>query len=382
MTDTTTIFQPQGLLTVNLKSVVDNWCTLNRLAGPAECGAVVKADAYGLGFKEVSTALRESGCRSFFVCSLDEGLALRKIVGVDASIYVLNGFMGTEGASYISANLIPVINSLSQLQLWVTASLSSYPIALMLDTGITRLGVSSRDFASLLSFLQEHDLLLTYLFSHYACADEPDNPMNQQQTQVFMEMTAQIKRFYPDVRLSLANTAVLYWQAQPQQDLVRPGIGLYGVSPDPNSPIGLCPVVELQLPIIQLTQLQTCATVGYNATKVLGAGAIVATVGCGYADGLLRSFSNRAYGYFRGVRVPMVGRVSMDYCVFDLTTALAQADYVELVAEPNLHGLTIELIGENQTVDQLAVYADTIGYELLTRLGERFKRVYKTSDNN
>lgn len=361
----------QGQLVVNLNAVVQNWRNLRQRAGVAECGAVVKANAYGLGYAPIAKALLRAGCRVFFVACVAEGCALRACIDGESTIFVLSGFQGQDAQLYHEHQLVPVLNSLEQVARWLSAGLGAEPLAVMVDTGINRLGMSLGDIDGLLQIPGVQSLGLGWVFSHFACADEPAHDMNQLQIEKFESTLNKVRSYFPAARASLANTAGLFLPKQCVYQMVRPGIGLYGASPDPLHPLAAEPVVHLRLPVLQIRQITEPSYVGYGATQQVPAGTWLATVAGGYADGLMRSLSSNASGRFMGNAVPLVGRVSMDYCVFDITQAVPKD-----VNPEDLSETSIEMLGDHQTLDELAISAGTLPYELLTRLGERYQRTY------
>lgn len=206
-------------------------------------------------------------------------------------------------------------------------------------------------------------LRIALVMSHMACADEPDHGKNAEQLSAFRALQARL----PAAPRSLAASSTLFLGGDYHFDLVRPGAALYGLNPQPDRPNPLAPVVRLSARILQVRDVDTPMTVGYGATHRFTAKGRIATVAAGYADGLFRSLGNRGFGFIEGVRVPVVGRISMDLTTFDVS-ALAPE-----VARP---GALVELIGPGHDADALAAEAGTIGYEVLTSLGARYLRSY------
>ncbi len=365
-----------AILEVDLGSIISNWRLLAAQAAPAECAAVVKANAYGLGAGPVAAALAAAGCRSFFVATLDEGIALRRALGRTAEIAVLNGpFPGTAG-EFATHRLIPVLNHPGQIDEWagfpalprkrgrVSAEASAArppPAILHVDTGMARLGLTAREFAAFIE--NRPKIAWRAVMSHLACADTPEHAMNAVQRARFAAASAQ----FPGVAASLAASSGIFLGPPYHFDLVRPGAALYGVNPLPGRANPLLPVVRLLGKIVQLRQIDSGQAVGYGAAHVMRTPGSIATVAIGYADGWLRSLSHRGCGYLAGQRVPLVGRVSMDLLTFDVS-AVDPA-----LARP---GAMIELLGPAYGVDDAAADAGTIGYEILTALGARYHRVY------
>ncbi|HZU89522.1 MAG TPA: alanine racemase [Stellaceae bacterium] len=354
-----------AILDIDLAAVAANWRFLSARVAPAECAAVVKADAYGLGAYRLAPALAAAGCRRFFVATLDEGMALRGVLGPACEIAVFNGpFAGTV-EEFVEHDLVPILNDPGQIALWreTTARCGPLPAMLHVDTGMTRLGLSMREFSACAEALRA--LPWRGLISHLACADEPLHPLNEVQRRRFRAARAAL-----EAPASLAASSGIFLGPAFHCDFVRPGAALYGVNPQPGNPNLMRPVVRLKGRILQIREIDGGQSVGYGAAWTAPAPARLATVAVGYADGWLRSFGRRGSGRLGGVRVPLVGRISMDLTVFDVT-AVDPA-----LARP---GAFVTLLDEEYGVDAAAAAAGTIGYEILTSLGRRYHRVYRES---
>jgi alanine racemase len=352
-----------SLLEIDLGAVVANWRALRGRVAPAECAAVVKADAYGLGAAPVAKALAAAGCRTFFVAHLDEAIAVRR-AAPDAEIAVLNGVMAGTEEVFAEHRLIPVLNDLGQVERW-QRSAEARPAILHIDTGMARLGLTPADTARVAA---RGDLLagiaLRAVMSHLACADEPAHELNLFQLERFTAARAVL----PAAPASLAASSGIFLGRDYHFDLARPGVALYGVNPTPGAPNPMAQVIRLKGKILQVRDVDPGTTVGYGATHRFLGPARVATVAAGYADGMLRSLSSRGKAVIGGHLVPYVGRVSMDLITLDVTgidPALTRA------------GEYAELIGPAHDVDAVASDAGTIGYEILTSLGRRYRRVYR-----
>lgn len=349
----------QAVLTVDLGAVVANWRALGARHAPGAVAAVVKADAYGLGAVPVAQALAAAGCGHFFVAHLAEGMALRAAIGPGPMIAVLNGF--APGADE-AAGLTPVLNALSD----IAAHAARPPMAgaiLHLDTGMSRLGLDAREQAALAEDRSRlGGLLLRYVMSHLACADEPAHPLNAAQATRFAAAAARIA---PGLPRSLANSSGLFLGPAFASDLARPGCALYGINPTPGLANPMRPAVRLEAPVLQVRDIAAGDTVGYGASWTAAEPRRIATVAAGYADGYLRALSGRSVGHVAGRAVPLIGRVSMDLLTFDVTDAPEVAP-----------GSMITLIGPENPPDDLAARAGTIGYEILTSLGARYRRAY------
>jgi len=334
---------------------------------PAACAAVVKADAYGLGAGRVAPALAAAGCRTFFVACIDEGLALRADLG-DGEIYVLAGVPRGGEPEFVHHRLRPVLNSLPDIEAWAAFSRrtpAAPAVALHADTGMRRLGLTPDELDHLASNPERlAGIDVACVMSHLACADMPDDPLNQAQCEAF----AALRRAFPNAQASLAASSGIFLGGAYHGTLCRPGAALYGVSPVPGEPNPMAQVIELKARILQARAIDGGMSVGYGATYRASRRQRLVTIGIGYADGFLRSLSNRGHGYIGDIRMPLVGRVSMDLTIFDATA----------VPEHQARaGGMVELIGPHQPVDAVAADGGTIGYEILTSLGRRYHRVYR-----
>ena len=342
-----------------------NWRLLRARAAPAECAAVVKADAYGLGAAKVAPALWRAGCRTFFTANPEGALALRRHLP-QAAICVLNGLLG-EARAYVRAGLVPVLNDLGQVERWAAAARRlgrRLAAVLQVDTGMNRLGLPPAELERLAGrpeLLAAMDL--RFAMSHLACADQPRHPMNEAQLRRFRA----ICRRFPGTAASLANSSGIFLGRGYRLDLVRPGYALYGGNPTPGQPNPMAPAVRLSARILQLREVAAGEAVGYGASHEVAAATRIATVPVGYADGYLRCLGGRARAFLDGIEVPVVGRVSMDLATLDIGAAGGEKARV---------GAWVDLIGGAGMLDELAAAAGTIGYELLTALGRRYRRVY------
>jgi alanine racemase len=356
-----------AILEVDLAGIAANWRLLARRVDPAECAAVVKADAYGLGASLVAPALTAAGCRRFFVATIDEGIALRKVLPESAEIAVLNGLLPGCVDDFIEFRLVPVLNDPWQIADWRSAAArhGKGPAMVHIDTGMGRLGLTVREFDQLAEELCRPDPIeWRALISHLACSDEPQHPLNGIQLERFVA----VRRRLAHLPASLVASSGIFLGPEFHFDLARPGAALYGVNPQPGCPNPMQQIVRLKGRILQTREVDRDQTVGYGALHVMAAPGRLATVAVGYADGWLRSVSQRGWGRVSGRRVPLLGRVSMDLIVFDVS------DIDPASVRP---GGFIELLHEDYGVDDAAADAGTIGYEILTALGRRYYRVYR-----
>lgn len=359
-----------AVLTIDLVAVKENWRRLRVRAGEAECGAAVKGNGYGLGIAPVARALWEAGCRSYFVARPKEGEELRAILG-EATIYVLDGLFAGQAEFYAKLNLCPALISISEAREWAAFGRvygRKLPCAVHVDTGINRLGFSMEEFASLLDdrFTME-GLNISLVMSHLACADDPPHPLNARQADAFRA----VRRRLPGVPASLANSSGIFLGGGFIHDLVRPGIALFGGNPTPNVANPMHAVAILEGAVMQLREAGPGDTVGYGATWQARRQSRIAILGAGYKDGVPRALSSRDHGpaqvFINGRRCPIIGRISMDMMAVDVT---------DLPEGSVTRGTRAEILGRNIPIDDAASWAGTISYELLTRLGSRYARLY------
>jgi alanine racemase len=352
-------------LTVDLGALRANYRTIARRVAPAACGAAIKADAYGLGAKDVAPALYAEGCRVFFVAQFREALNVTDTLGKDAEIVILNGLEPGAEAACAAHGFLPVLNADSQVARWrglARAKGRPLPAVLQVDSGMSRLGLDATAAASLAADPAfARDVPLRLVMTHLACADEPGRAANAEQRARFQEL----RSLFAAVPASIANSGGAFLSTAFHCDLVRPGIALYGVQPNSRS-APMHPVVRLDARILQIRDVEAGVGVGYGLDYAAPSRRRLATLGIGYADGWPRSLGDTGSAWHAGQRLPIVGRVSMDSITVDLTAlapdALAEGDFVEL-------------LGPSQSLADVARDAGTIAYEILTRLGTRSERI-------
>ena len=352
-------------LTVDLAALVANWRDLDARARPGRAGAVVKADAYGLGADFVAPALAAAGCRTFFVAFPAEAVALRR-VAQEVEIFVFNALDASGLALCRDRGFVPVLNSTAETAWWMESG-RGQPAALMVDTGINRLGLNEAE-----AMLCAARFRPRLLMSHLACADEPAHPMNRAQFESFQRIAGA----FGEIESSFANSAAMFLGRDFSADIARPGIALYGGAPVPGLPNPMRTVAMLEARVTQLRRAAAGETVSYGATQTLARDTIIAVAAIGYVDGLPRALSAAGValraggspggrGFVGGGFAPILGRVTMDATLFDVTECgeVKPGDW-------------IELFGPNASLDTVASQAGTISYELLTGVGRRVERRY------
>ena len=366
---TTTFPDASGAtLIVDLAAIRENYRALRRRLGGTACAAVLKADAYGLGADRVAPALAAEGCRHFFVAHLEEGIALRPHVPEAAEVFVLHGLMpGCEDIA-LAHRLTPVLNSLEQIEGWTTLARRlgrALPAVLQLDTGMSRMGLAPAELDRIAAEPRRLDGIdLRLVMSHLACAEQQDHPANGTQRLRFDVA----RRRLPQAPASLANSSGIFLGPDFHYDMARPGAALYGLTPVAGAANPLRQVVRLQARVVQLREIAAGDEVGYGLSWRAPGPARIATVAVGYADGFPRSLSNAGIAHLDDIGLPIVGAVSMDSIGLDVS-ALPEGALCP--------GAMVDLIGPRRSVDAVAADAGTIGYEILTRLGRRFRRDYR-----
>jgi len=352
------------VLTIDLGVVVDNWRKLAAMARSAEPAAAIKANAYGLGMEPVARALGAAGARTFFVATPEEGVALRRAQPA-ADIYILNGLPLGTAPLLLANHLRPSLKSLLDIQNWA-ASGQGQPAALHIDSGLNRLGLGPDEVAALAAqpaLLAGIDL--TLVMSHLIVSEEQDNPLNRQQLANF---STGVQRLGLSTKpQSLAASSGIFLGPEFHFQMVRPGASIYGLNPLINKPNPMRQAVRLEGKILQTRHVDAGMSVGYGATHLVRKPGRIATVGIGYADGFMRRLGNRAFVFIGEQRIPIVGRISMDLITLDVS-ALGEDE-----ARP---GTIVQVLGPKQSPDELATFAETNGYEILTSLGPRYRRVY------
>lgn len=349
-------------LTVNLTALKKNYFSLNKKLSTAELAAVVKANAYGLGINQVAKLLSSLGCVKFFVATLDEGIELRQILP-NAKIFVFHGASSGAEKEFVANSLIPVINTIKQLENWLPHS--EHSAAIHIDTGMSRLGLTP-DECNKVEYWHAFNIELT--ISHLSCADNTEHPKNSEQIKLFKKLLKSIPTKYA----SLAASSGIFLGQDYHFDLCRAGVALYGINPTQFNANPLEQVVRLQAKIIQIRYVDSPQTVGYGATHTVKERSKIATIAIGYADGYMRSLSNSGIAFIGDYKVPVVGRISMDLTTVDVTSV---PDHI-LSQE-----IAVDLIGPYNPIDQIATQAGTISYELLTGLGSRVDRKYLSEED-
>lgn len=342
---------------VSLENLVDNYRVLKQ-ATQARPAAVIKADAYGLGAEQVAKCLAAEGCNAFFVAHAFEGAAVRAVVPY-ADIFVLQGIGQDSVADFKTYHLTPVIANPTMLSYWNTLGISDVRPIIQVETGLNRLGFRMTDAAALSA---EQIGRFSYMLSHLACADEHTHFMNAHQRAAFETWREMLQ-----LPATFSASDGVFLGTPYHYDMVRLGAALYGLNTEAGKRTTLKNVAFVRAPVLQIADVPAGSSVGYGATYTTDEPIRLAVVSIGYADGFMRSLSNRGHVRINGVLVPIIGRVSMDNIMCDVSKV------------PDVHeGDWADILDDVYRADDMASDAGTIGYEILTALGQgkRFCRFY------
>ena len=362
-------FLSHKILEIDLDALCHNYLAIKGAIFPARCVPVVKANAYGVGALPAVKALVSKGASEFFVATCEEGIFLRKHFP-SIAIYILDGVDEASCITLYAHRLTPVLNSLKQveiLQIYGAKKSEQLPCLLHVDSGMIRLGLSP-DEAIVLGKTKEKrkNLNIQCIMSHLACSGP--NSFSATQKAVFEEVC----RYWPGIPKSLGTSQGYCLGKDYFYDCVRPGLILYGATPNAPLPIKakIKNVITVKAKILHIQKVDANVSVGYERTFFTDRPSRLATLGIGYADGYPRSLSNKGWGYFKGYKLPVAGLISMDLTVLDIT---------DIPEKEIAIGEWIELIGPHVSIEEVATLAQTHAYEMMTLLGNRYHRLYKPS---
>lgn len=357
-------------LVVSLEATVSNYQTLSNLAKSAECGAVLKADAYGIGAIPIALRLQRAGCRKFFVAYADEGVQLRQAFiqsGLEGEIIVLNGLIPGSEATFTDYSITPTLTDLDQISRWQTHSQlmgRKLPAAIHVDTGMSRTGLPSKELHILAETPQLlQGISIKLILSQMVYSHEENPTFSAYQRQRFESALRQL----PKAPASLAKSGAIFLGPDYHYNVIRPGIGLHGINPTSNPKNPLTSTLSLWAKVYQVQDIAIGQTVGYAQNYEAKTPKKIATLTVGYADGYPWALANKGYVYFGPYKAPLIGRVSMDLLTIDVTDIPETLVY---------NGAWAQLIGGDLTIEEIAKAAGTVPYEILLGLGKRFQRIY------
>ncbi|WP_457755862.1 alanine racemase [Thermodesulfatator indicus] len=361
-------------LEINLSALRANLKKLKSLVKPGvNFLPVIKSEAYGHGLLPVARTLASEGIYGFGLSDLEEALRIRE-AGLALPIILLSGFEAPWLPEIIRLKIIPAVIDLHQLNLLASFSRKTQkkvPFHLMIDTGMGRCGILPEEIDKALAIIEENpQLRLEGIMSHLACGEKPDKEITLEQKKTFAECIKRIKRTGANPRFfHLANSAALMLDKDTHYNLVRPGLALYGAYPcDPQIfPVKLEPVMTVKAQVLSVKKIKAGKGIGYGPIFIAPQDMKIALVPVGYAEGYLRSLSNRGFAWIKGKRVPLVGAVSMRLIIFDVTGIdVSPGDEIILLGEAN----------KAVPAEELASRAGTIPYELFCLLGRGNFKIY------
>lgn len=350
----------KSILRISLENVRNNYEALRKaVSKKVSVAPVLKYNAYGLGAKEIAQELAGLGAEEFYVFNYDEAQNLKDCKGVN-KVYILDGISKSNAKKIRDEKLIPVLSSHEQIEEW--SQFENAPYALMIDTGMNRTGLNFEEGLEFLRSGKMHNP--EYVLSHLSCAEVKDSEHNKKQ----LEQVKKIREEFPGIKISLANSAGIFLGNEYHFNQVRPGIGIYGGEKS-NYPAEIKNVVFLAAKVKNIREINTNEYVGYNASYKAKKGNKIATLQIGYADGYPRNLSNVSKVYYKGIEIPVVGKVSMDYITVDVSG----------IDSKSLEDMThIEVINDRTCIDKLGKCAGILSYEVLTGLASgRFEKVFE-----
>ena len=349
--------------TIDLKAIKENYLTMKKLVGDnVMASSVVKNDSYGLGAQRVSQSLYEAGCRNFWTAYLKEAIDIRRVLPFDANIYFLQGFSRHDIELMNTYRITPVINSINDFN---EIKGNGVGFVIHVDTGLSRLGFRPDDVDKILPFLKDEKI--EYIISHLACSDEKDHHLNIKQKEAFDAVLKKI-RAVKYVKAGISATAGAILGKDFCYDMVRIGAFLYGIQTDnifkPKN------VFSLKTSVLQKYELESGISVGYGATYITSKKTKIAVVSIGYADGIKRSLSNKGSILFydnagKFYKAPICGKISMDLIACDVSDI---PDHATEIMSDSI------ILDENYSINEMAIDAMTIPYEVLTSINFKSKR--------
>ena len=347
-----------AVLEINKKNIISNFKSLSKINSKVLTGATIKANAYGLGDLEVFKLLYNNGCKHFFVATITEGINLRKKYS-KGSIYILNGIILENLNIYKNNNLIPILNSREEINK-LNKIKSNIKVGIHVDTGINRLGINYKE----LEKINFSKLNIKILLSHLSSADETKNKYNIKQNTNFKK----IEKYFKNIKYkSLANSSGIILGKNFHYDITRPGISLYGGYSNNKLKKIIKPVIKLKACVLQIKNIKKNEFIGYNQTYKSKKNIKTAVLGIGYGDGISRILSNKGYVFYKQMKFPIIGRISMDTLTIDITK------YKKFIKK----GIYMDIINYNYDIEKIAKKTGTISNEILTSITNRVIRVYK-----
>ena len=345
---------------IHKKNLVNNYKIIREKSRNSKIMSVIKGDAYGHGIQECMDILKKSGCRHFYVARLEDAIDLRKKHKDNVDLYLLSGTTSNETCKLLKKfKITPIINNLSQLEI-ITKYSESIKMILHFDTGMNRLGFNFSEIDLIKQIISLDNI--KFLMTHLSSADEQDIKECRFQLNQLKKINKNFNK-----PLSIANSSGIFLGKSFHLNYVRPGKSLYGINPFLKKSFGLKGVMSIYAPILQIASIKKGQTVGYSKTFKAKKNIKVATIDFGYSDGYLRSGSNHTKVFIDGIICNVLGRVSMDLITIDVSNVDENSLYL---------GKPVEILGENQSCEDLALELGTNEHEVLISLGKNSKKVY------
>jgi len=369
---TTEKIQDDFINIVNINAIKNNYLFLRSRHIKGNCSAVVKSNAYGLGAKEIASALNEVGCKDFFVSNLEEGVQLRETLSKNNNIYILYGPTINSLPLFVHYRLIPVLNYYAQVLLWdrfckkISRKLEA---VIQFDTGMHRGGLDPNETQKLYLNFEKISFTIKYLMSHLSCSEIYNHPMNKQQNSDFKKI---IQKFN-NLPATLANSGGIFQGTEFHHELLRPGAAIYGISPTPHKKNPMLPVLQSFARIIQFHEIKKEQFVGYGLSYKTKRDSRIAMIGVGYAQGYPWG-NQKGWCQLNSWKLPIVGNISMNATLVDVT---------DVPSSEIREGTMVQLIGPHITLEQLSRQTKTISRDLLLRIANAGKKHYhETKINN
>ena len=322
---------------------------------------VIKADGYGIGAKALIKILIECGYKSFFLGNISEGIEIRKI-DKNIELFILNCGHPFNFASIKKYKLIPVINNLKDLKLWSQYSSKKYHCILNIDTGMNRLGINLQELDGLSGTEYFKNINIKFIMSHFACAEDINNLMNKIQLEELLNCSKILKKICKkEIKTSICNSSGIWLGKEYLLDIVRPGAAFLGISPTLHIRNPLKEVISIYAQITQIRRVKKNDTIGYGRTLTIKKNTTIATLSIGYSNGLSRLLSNIGDVYIKDKKLKILGRISMDLTVIDIS--IFKNDEVK-------NGDIVEIFGPNRSLEEFAKMNKTIPYEILCTMAK------------
>ena len=348
---------------IHNSNIISDKC-INKFISP-----VIKSDAYGIGAKQLTKILIKCGYKSFFLGNLAEGLEIRKKYK-NINIFILNCGYPLNITCLKKYNLTPVINNLEDLIIWSKYSTKKYPCIVHIDTGMNRLGIKLKHIKDSLNRKYFSKINIKFIMSHFACAEDKRNPMNNKQLNELKNCTRLLNIITKrKIKSSICNSSGIWLGNKYLLDIVRPGAALLGINPTLNKNNPVKEAISIYAQITQIRNVPKNSTIGYGKTITLKKDSKIATISIGYSNGFSRLLSNIGDVYINKNKLKILGRVSMDLIIIDVS---------QFKEDEIKNGDTVEIFGPNRSLADFSKMNKTIPYEILCKMGKNIPKIFLT----